>query len=339
MLASAAWRAVRRLLCVWHRNLFALAQAAGWRSIASLSYELFDAYCPESWKQRTASGDPALTGWVPPSTLLSPANPQAMGWLAEVAAQPSSRCSKKRACRSASRSASRGGGLRPRGQICLYDDAAKAAFGGNPPVIANIAAPLDAAATCAARCSGRAAGAVDRRFDCRCAELRRRGPSEVLLLAFTPTILDPATPELYRANLPTGWAAPAFDRLQLEDYDWLTAGADAARRAAYALVDARLGYPLADQDYLAGFVLNPADAERDVGAHRQRAGRGRRARHHPALRLGAAAGQPRRLHPPRPSAGASHGTLRQRAVPLRAGPQRLGRARVFDLDRGHRLGA
>ncbi len=83
----------------------------------------------------------------------------------------------------------------------------------------------------------------------------------MLLLAFTPTILDPATPELYRANLPTGWARPAFDRLQLEDYDWLTAGADAARRAAYAFVDARLGYPLADQDYLAGFVLDPADAE------------------------------------------------------------------------------
>ena len=87
------------------------------------------------------------------------------------------------------------------------------------------------------------------------------GPAEVLLLAFTPTILDPAMPELYRANLPVGWAAPAFDRLQLEDYDWLTDGADAARRAAYMFADARLGYPLADQDYLAGFVLDPADAE------------------------------------------------------------------------------
>ena len=38
-------------------------------------------------------------------------------------------------------------------------------------------------------------------------------------------------------------------------------GADAARRAAYAFTDAWLGYPLADQDYLAGFVLDPADAE------------------------------------------------------------------------------
>jgi uncharacterized protein (TIGR02217 family) len=82
-------------------------------------------------------------------------------------------------------------------------------------------------------------------------------PAEVLLLTFLPSVLDPAMPEARRANLPLGWAAPAFDRLQIEDYDWLTAGADALRRAGYATVTARLNYPPADQDYLAGFVLNP----------------------------------------------------------------------------------
>jgi uncharacterized protein (TIGR02217 family) len=244
---------------VWHRNLFALAQAGGLEVIASLSYELFDAYCPESWKQRTASGAPALTGWVPPSTLLSPANPQAMGWLADAAERFVALLSQA--------------GLpvrfqigepwwwvTPAREICLYDAAAKAAFGGNPPVIANIASPLDAAATSLLN----AAGTLLAQSTAALTDAVRaaaQGPSEVLLLAFTPTILDPATPELYRANLPTGWAAPAFNRLQLEDYDWLTAGADAARRAAYALVDARLGYPRADQDYLAGFVLDPADSE------------------------------------------------------------------------------
>lgn len=94
----------------------------------------------------------------------------------------------------------------------------------------------------------------------RCAARSTRGPAEVLLLAFTPTILDPAMPEMKRANMPTGWAYPAFDRLQVEDYDWLTAGADGLRRAAYREVDDRLGYPLAKQDYLSGFVLNAADA-------------------------------------------------------------------------------
>lgn len=55
------------------------------------------------------------------------------------------------------------------------------------------------------------------------------------------------------------WASPAFDRLQVEDYDWLTAGADALRQAGYATVNQRLGYPQNAQDYLAGFVLNAGD--------------------------------------------------------------------------------
>ena len=243
----------------WHANYFALAEAAGFEVIASLSYELFDAYCPASWKQRTASGAPALTGWVPPSTLLSPANAQAMGWLHDVAegfvglleaaGQPVR-----------FQIGEPWWWVTPAREICLYDDAARAAFGGDPPVIADIAAPqspaaialLDAAGALLAQSTAALTSAV---------RAAATGDAEVLLLAFTPTILAPETPELFRANLPSGWAYPAFDRLQLEDYDWLTAGADAARRAAYALVDARLGYPLADQDYLAGFVLDPADAE------------------------------------------------------------------------------
>lgn len=243
----------------WHRSFFALTQASGFEVIASLSYELFDSYCPESWKQRTASGAPALTGWVPPSTLLSPANAVAMGWLADVA----------RAFVALLVEADQPVRFQigepwwwvtPAREICLYDDAAKTAFGGNPPVIADIAAPLDAAATALLDAAG---ALLAQSTAALTAAVRASAPgaSEVLLLAFTPTILDPAMPELYRANLPTGWAAPAFDRLQLEDYDWLTGGADAARRAAYAFVDSRLGYPHADQDYLAGFVLDPANAE------------------------------------------------------------------------------
>lgn len=243
----------------WHESFFALARQSGFEVIASLSYELFDAYCPAAWKQRTASGAPALTGWVPPSTLLSPANTQAMTWLADTA----------RAFVALMKAADLPvrfqigepwWWITPAGEICLYDDAARAALGGNLPVIGDLGAPLnasqlallDAAGALLAQSTSALTAAV---------RAAAQGPSQVLLLAFTPTILDPARPELYRANLPIGWAYPAFNRLQLEDYDWLTAGADAARRTAYAFVDAWLGYPLADQDYLSGFVLDPADAE------------------------------------------------------------------------------
>jgi uncharacterized protein (TIGR02217 family) len=87
------------------------------------------------------------------------------------------------------------------------------------------------------------------------------GSAEVLLLTFLPGVLDPAMPEVRRMNLPLGWASPAYDRLQAEDYDWLTQGADGLRRDAYTVLNTRLGYPPAAQDYLAGFVLDPADRE------------------------------------------------------------------------------
>ena len=258
-LEAAADGALCAPATVWHRNFFDVAKAAGFEVVASLSYELFDAYCPAGWKQRTASGAPALTGWVPPSTLLSPANTTAMVWLANVA-RAFVALLKTSTLPVRFQIGEPWWWVTPAREICLYDDAAKAQLGGNPPVILSIAAPLgaaeiallDAAGVILAQSTAALTAAV---------RAAAEGEAEVLLLAFTPTILDPATPEMYRANLPTGWAAPAFDRLQLEDYDWLTAGSDAARRAAYAFVDDRLGYALADQDYLAGFVLDPADAE------------------------------------------------------------------------------
>lgn len=245
----------------WHRNFFELCAANDLEVIGSISYELFDAYCPEDWKQRTASGEQALTGWVPPSTLLSPANNTAMAWLQTSAIRFVDLLETA--------------GLPVRMQIgepwwwttfnnfeiCLYDDAARAAFGGSPPVITDMREPLDAAQTALLDQAGAllAQSTADLTSAIRTAAT---GPAEVLLLAFTPTILDPQTPEAYRANLPLGWARPAFDRLQLEDYDWLTSGKDAARRSAYDFVDVWLGYPTEAQDYLAGFVLLPEDAEK-----------------------------------------------------------------------------
>src|SRR5690606_27785226 len=129
-----------------------------------------------------------------------------------------------------------------------------------PPEIADMRAPLDANQMGLLDQAGAALAAST-------AALRdvvlaaAGGGAETMLLVFTPTVLDPAMPELRRANLPAGWAWPAYDRLQLEDYDWRTAGAEGRRAGGYATVQARLGYPLASQDYLAGFVLRAEDAD------------------------------------------------------------------------------
>jgi uncharacterized protein (TIGR02217 family) len=244
----------------WHANYFAACVALGFAPIVSLSYELLAENCPDDWQQRDYADVAARTGWVPPSTLLSPANTHAMDWLQAVA-------QKFVALQQAA-------GLdvlfqvgepwwwtTPDGRIHLYDAAAQAIFGGSLPVIEDMRGPLteaqtdllDQAGVLLAQSTAALTGAV------RMAAAP--ASAEVLLLTFTPTVLASDIPELARANLPPAWAWPAFDRLQIEDYDWLTAGAEALRKAAYRTIDTRLGYPPEQQDYFAGFVLSAADAD------------------------------------------------------------------------------
>ncbi|MFM5954286.1 MAG: DUF2460 domain-containing protein [Novosphingobium sp.] len=244
----------------WHRAFFIAARTAGFSPIASLSYELLAQHCPDAWQQRAASGDPARTAWDPPSALLSPASTAAMTWL-RGAASGFVALMKEAGAPVRFQIGEPWWWIMADGRPCLYDDAAKAAFGGNPVAIPDMRgvlssgqkALLDQAGTLLAGSTTTLRDAVR--------TAAAPGSAEVLLLAFLPGVLDPAMPEARRANLPPGWASPAFDRLQVEDYDWLTAGAEAARRDAYAQVTARLGYPAGQTDYLGGFVPDPADRE------------------------------------------------------------------------------
>jgi len=249
-----------RALCgpalAWHRSLAEAAKANGYRLIWSLSFELLAMFCPEEWRQRFFDGDYAATGYDPPSALLSPANGDAIAYLGRVAAELVAISVEL--------------GLEPLFQvgepwwwvggdrrIALYDAAAVAAFGGAPVEIDDVGAALDsnqkalldqagvvlanATASVVAAARGMAPGLVSH------------------VLAFVPGLLDPAMPEVRRANLPTGWARPAFDVLQLEDYDWLTSGADAKRAAARSAVEARLRYPRGEQHYLVGYATRVRD--------------------------------------------------------------------------------
>ncbi|MBD59624.1 MAG: TIGR02217 family protein [Citromicrobium sp.] len=244
----------------WHAGLFAALADAGLEPIVSLSYELLADHCPQSWQQYALDGTPARTGWEPPSALLTPAREEAMAWLRAVAANFVALVE--------------AAGLPVRFQIgepwwwvradghcCLYDQAALAIWRAEaimtsiPTLKMRLYPPhfvlLDRAGALLAETTAGLAQAV---------RDAASGPAEVSLLVFTPTVLDPEMPEQKRANMPLGWAFPAFDRLQVEDYDWLTAGAASARRNAYAQVDTRLGYPVDRQDYLSGFVLSADDA-------------------------------------------------------------------------------
>ncbi len=238
----------------WHADFLARAKAMGFGAILSLSYELLDAHCPAAWKQRAADGAPALTGWEPPSALLSPANAAAMDWLQAVAHSFSGL-----AVAAGQQVRFQAGEpwwwVMPDGRICLYDDEAVLAFA--PVAIADARGTLDAAQ----RATLDAAGAVlSDSTAALCAAVREvAAEAECLLLIYLPTVLDGA--EVKRANVPLGWATPAFDVLQLEDYDWVISGRSGAAASAATAMAGRLGYPAAEQHVFAGFVLEPDDAE------------------------------------------------------------------------------
>jgi uncharacterized protein (TIGR02217 family) len=258
--ASLAGGALNGPCRAWHADFATRAKAIGFDIILSLSYELFNEHCWNDWKQRAANGDPALTGWSPPSTLLSPANTAAMAYLQAVA-RAFVAILKEVGQPVKFQIGEPWWWVMTDGRICLYDSAASSAFGSLSVSIPNITgnktvaqkAMLDKAGELLASSTAALIGAVR-------AEAGAAG-AEALLLVYLPTVLDPLSPEAKRANVPVGWASPAFDVLQLEDYDWVTTGNHGATARGVAAMTTRLGYPVNSQHYFSGFVLTPQDKD------------------------------------------------------------------------------
>lgn len=242
----------------WHQNFAAQAKLLGFDLIFSLSYELFDVHCWNDWKQRAENGDPALTGWVPPSTLLSPANVGAMNYLKAVA-RAFVFILKEAGLPVKFQIGEPWWWIIPDGRICLYDAAATAAIGALSVSITDIKGPKSPAQNAMLDRAGEILAASTASICAAAADEAGAAGIETLLLVYLPTVLDPLAPEAIRANVPLGWSAPAFDVLQLEDYDWVTSGNHGATRRAVPLMAERLGYPVDEQHYFTGFVLRPGD--------------------------------------------------------------------------------
>ncbi|HUG46430.1 MAG TPA: DUF2460 domain-containing protein [Sphingomicrobium sp.] len=242
----------------WHRDFARAAAGRGYQLIWSISYEILDMFCPASWKQRAFDGSVGLTGWEPPSALVSPANSDAIAFLSGVAVTFAG-ISVEFGLDPQVQIGEPWWWVMPAGQICLYDDSAKAAFGGDPVEIADVRAPLSSAQIALLD----EAGALLATSTATISEAVKVAlpQAKALLLAYLPSLLDPGAPELKRANFPLGWASPAFDVLQLEDYEWVTEGRARLRNAAYAEAQERLGYGPGDQHYLSGFVASASERE------------------------------------------------------------------------------
>ena len=250
--------ALNKPCIAWHSSFAAQAKMLGFDLIFSLSYELFDAHSWNDWKQRAANGDPALTGWEPPSTLLSPAHAGAMNYLKAVA-RAFVAILKDAGLPVKFQIGEPWWWIMPDERICLYDTAATAAFGALSVSIESIKGPKTAAQKAMLDKAGQLLAASTASI---CDAVRAEAGSlgaQTLLLVYLPTVLDADAPEAMRANVPLDWAKPAFDVLQLEDYDWVITGNHGATRRAVPLMATRLGYPVAQQHYFTGFVLRPED--------------------------------------------------------------------------------
>ncbi|TIX49377.1 DUF2460 domain-containing protein [Alteraurantiacibacter aquimixticola] len=243
----------------WHRDMLAKAKAQGYDFILSFSFELLAQNCPKDWTQRAHDASPALTGWDPPSSLLALGNSEAVTHLRQLALKLAQ--------------LQAAAGLPVKIQIgepwwwvkgsyapCIYDAATAALFDPAVPRITDMRQTLSSAQIGVLNTARDLMGSVTRSIK-QDIKNAHGSTAEVLLLAFTPTLLDPQMPAMTELNIPLEWQHPEFDRLQLEDYDWLTGGAEALRRQGYQTMDALLQYPLDQQDYMSGFVLNAEDAD------------------------------------------------------------------------------
>ncbi len=243
----------------WHQSFMQMAAEYDFDVILSLSYELFAENVPAAWQQRTKNGDPALTGWSPPSSLVAPANQDVLDYLRDVF--------------TAFADIADGSALPVHMQIgepwwwyqldtkepCFYDDVTEALYvseTGNPVPArhASIFEIPDASQQSYLDWLGEKLGASTIWLR---DEIKSAFPgASVMLLFYTPQVLNTSAPMLASANFPaTSWTFPAFDRLQIEDYDYVIAGDWRARGEAIAYIDGQLGYPRSRTHYFSGFNL------------------------------------------------------------------------------------
>jgi len=247
----------------WHADFLVWAQAYGFEVILSMSFELLADHIPLAWRQLAHDGSPALTGWDPPSSLVSPANAEGMDYLEGVFL--------------AFAGLQDAAGLPVLMQLgepwwwidpatgvpFFYDAEATALYEAQtgkpvPPALTSVFETPDAAQQAYVDWLGGQLGVAT--LGLRDALKTAYPSAQATVLIYTPQILMDGAAMAATANLPAAWAAPAFDFVQLEDYDHVIAG-DWARHEADLGAMAALGYGAGETEYFSGFILNAGDED------------------------------------------------------------------------------
>ncbi len=250
----------------WHTNFLSLADSFGFKVIFSLSYEILAQNMPPSWQQQAHDGSAALTGWVPPSSLVAPTNQPALDYLRDVFLAFG----------------------------VIIDQVGVAAFFqiGEPwwwidqagegvphfydPVTTALYTTETTKAVPAKHLLATEIATAPQQdyLDWLGSKLGQstlwlrdqikitHPTAQVGLLFFSPQVLRDNVPMAEVVNFPdTYWQDPAFDFLQIEDYDFVLAGEWGKRTLALAKINSKLSYPLEKTNYFAGFNLLPTTLE------------------------------------------------------------------------------
>ena len=265
---------VNRPTRIWFEDFARRLAALGIELWISVSFEILNMLCPPDWRQLDADGNPALTGWDPPSSLVSVANLEARAYLGDLAIDFITIC-RRQGCRVAYQigepwtwiSAFEPGKpsvlLPPEDWVpFIYDPhltAAWTAETGLPvptPQIRSV--QIDDAAFAAnadyfAFCRGLLGETTNDLTD---RVLAAQPGIDTAILVFTPQVLDTRTNVAPALNLPPveQWGASRFTYLMIEDYDWVILGLRDEMKKTWA-VAADLGYPVDRTFYFSGFVL------------------------------------------------------------------------------------
>lgn len=246
----------------WLADFATRLAAAGMTLTVSMSLEALLAFAPAAWLQRDATGAIGRSGWDPPSGFISPCSTAGVAYLTAV-------CEAMVAVVAAAGCTVRfqagefwwwPGGFHNDGPA-FYDAATQAAYTAatsNPvptPFLASIYDDYSAPAQIAfLTWLQTTLGQLT--LDLKAAVKAATPGTDCGVLFYTPAISNPLAPMLTLVDFPAAqWASPAWDFVQVEDYEVIEFGNFPQQLKDLDVPLAALGYGLSKVEYFSGFNL------------------------------------------------------------------------------------
>jgi uncharacterized phage protein (TIGR02218 family) len=247
----------------WLQDFFARLHAKGYTIVISVSFEILGMFMPTDWNQRDHEGNFARTGWEPPSGLVRPTSTDGLDYLTNVFLDTLDLLPPGAPVHFQIGEPWWWDGSFGSRKPHIYDYATLVAYNAETglfaptPYLDTVEGQPDPIHLPYLRwCRDQLGVATNYIRD----QVLTAHPSATsYLLVFTPQILRDDAPMLHTLNFPkAAWKHPAFDVLQIEDYDKVVEGDYAFTDLTWELATTVLEYPKNQIDYFAGFNLLPS---------------------------------------------------------------------------------